>query len=187
MCARQVVGHVTRHTGVTKHGSDVVSARLGPALKFTKHDFAVIDVMDDTGRNAIEADERQSAHDLLGWDELRELLLIPEAILQGENGGVGCNQGRDQLRELIVGGGLKADYHQITRADCVGSSRTFWPHIEIAFSAADRDAVAPDDFIIRTQEEVDVAVIAAKFGAVKAAEGAATDDGDFHRAQKKAL
>ena len=53
------------HSGVAEQRSDVVGARLRPALEFAEHDRPVVHVMNDAGRDAIEADEAQSSQNLL--------------------------------------------------------------------------------------------------------------------------
>ena len=62
--AFEVVGDFTRDTGLLEQRRDVVCALLGRSEIFAEHNNAVCHVMNDSGRNTVEAHETKSAHDL---------------------------------------------------------------------------------------------------------------------------
>ena len=53
--------------------------------------------------------------------------------------------------------------------------------MKIAFRAVNEDALTPDDFVVRAQEEMDLVADASEFGAVKAPNGPAANNRDFHK------
>jgi hypothetical protein len=113
----EIIGDFAHDARVFEHAGEVVGAWLGPALKLAEHDEAVVEVLDHAGRDAVQTDEAQAAEDLRGRKKFRECLLVAEAVLQGEHGGVRADERREQSGKFTVGRGLERDDHQIANAD----------------------------------------------------------------------
>lgn len=177
---REVFRDFAIHAGVAKHARDIVRARLGPALEFAEDDDAMAEMLHDSGRGAVQTDKTKPAHDLLDGKQPGKFLFIAEPILQGENGGFGADERREQSGELIVGGGFKRNENKIARTDFIGSFGAFGADVEIALAAVNGDAAAFDGIIVRAEEEMDILTGAGEFRAVKTAQRSRADDGDFH-------
>ena len=91
----------------------------GPAGAATEHDRPVFQVMDDARFDAIEADEAESAENLFRRKELRQLFRVAQSVSQRDDCRLRPDQGRQQFRELIVGGRFQPDQHNVADADFV--------------------------------------------------------------------
>lgn len=159
---------------------DVMCAWLGPAVELAHDDLAVGLMTDNAGFQAVEADEAKAAENLLCRKQLREGFFISETVLQSEHGGVGANQRGQELGELVVGGGLEANEHDICHTDLFRGAGAFGIHMEVAFRTEDAHAFAADDVVVRAQEEMHFMAITEQFGSVIAAEGTASYDRELH-------
>src|SRR5204863_1371978 len=95
MSAGKVVGDFANNSRVSKHGRDLVSARLGPALKFPKQNPSLAKMMNHAGRSPIQPDETETTENLFDWKQLRELLLVAQTILQCDD----CRPRPDKRRQ----------------------------------------------------------------------------------------
>jgi hypothetical protein len=162
-------------------------APFGQALKLAQKDLAIADVSYDPRREAVQANEAKPAHDLPDREELGQLFFVAQAILQGEHGRRRANQRWEQSRKLFVGCGLESNEDEISRADFLGTLGAMRADLEIAVRALDSHAMSPYHFVVGPQEEMNLMADARKFGAVKAPDRSATDDGDLQGSMKKAL
>src|SRR4029079_16085760 len=80
----QVVSDFTRDPRVEEHRGDIVRPRFGPALILAEDNLPMVDMLDYSRRDSVQADETKAAHDLLRWEELGQLGLVPQPILQRE-------------------------------------------------------------------------------------------------------
>ncbi len=69
--------------------------------------------MDRARRAPVAAKKRDAPQHPFGAKRLGQQLLVTQAILQGQHGGFGAQQGADQFDQSIVGKGFQADHHQI--------------------------------------------------------------------------
>ena len=60
----QIFGNFAVNPGVAKHSGDVVGARFRPSAELADDHGAVIDMLNDSRREAVQTDETQTAHDL---------------------------------------------------------------------------------------------------------------------------
>jgi hypothetical protein len=179
--AREVFTNPARDSSGLENCSQFGSARTGPALKLTEDDLAMVNVMNQAGLQAVQANETEPAQNLFRGHELRELLFVAQAILQGEDSGCGSNEGRQQVAELAVGGGLQADDDQVAGADLLWCPGAPGPDMEIALRAANRDALAAHNLVIGAEQEMEVVAGAGELCAIKASYGPTANDGDAHR------
>ena len=161
-----------------------MGAPIGRALKFAQNNLPVAEVLDDPRRDAIQADEAQSAHDLLCREKARKLLLVAQPVLQRQHRGRRTHQGRQQFGEPVIGRGLQPDEDQFSRTDFPRALGALRPDLKIAFRTADKDALAPHGFVVRTQEEMDLVPGASKIGAVKTPDRPAANDRDSHISER---
>ena len=71
--------------------------------KWAANNRAVIDVMNHSRRNAVQAHETKSTEDLCGWNKSRECFHVPQTVLQRDDRRRASDQWRQQLWELLVG------------------------------------------------------------------------------------
>ena len=186
MRSRKVVGDGARHTGAAEPSGEVMGARLGRTLKLAQDDLPIADVPDDPRRDAIQAYKAEPAHDLSRWEQARDLLLVAQAVLQGEHSRRWTNQRRQQFGELIVGGGFEPDEDKIGGADLLRVLGALRSDLKVAFGALDADALASDSVVVGPEQEMDLMPGARELGAVIASDRAAANDGDLHGLTKKA-
>src|SRR5262249_18007809 len=160
--------------GLTEKIGDLVSARLGRAFEFAKNDFTMINMADDAGFDAIQANEAKPAQDGVRRNELGKGLFVSESILQGEDGSGRGDQRWNQQSKLIVGRGLKSNEHKIAYTDFFWSTRAFGMHEKISLRAVDKNPIAADSVIIRAQKKVRLMSGMRELTAVETAHGAAT-------------
>src|SRR5512137_1551247 len=149
MRPRKIVGNGARHTGRAEAGGELMRARFRLALELAHNNLPVTDVLDDSGSDAVQAHEAQSAHDLLDREQARQLFLIAQTVLQSQHRCAGSNEGRQQFRKRLAGGGLEPDQYQVSGTDFFRAPGTMRPDLEIAFGAADQYALTPNGVVIR--------------------------------------
>jgi hypothetical protein len=154
-----------------------MGARLGLPLELAQNDLPVTDVLNDPRRHAVQTDKAEAAHDLLDREQARQVFLVAQAVLQREHRCAGSDERRQQFGERLVGSGLEPDEDEVSGTDF------FWEgaprlDLEIAFGAADQDALPPHGLVIRAQQEMDLVPGARQLGAVKAPDRTAADDRD---------
>jgi hypothetical protein len=177
----QIFGNSAGDPGLAEPGSELVRAGQGRTLELAQHNLPVAEMLDNAWSCAVQADEAQTAHDLLGREQAGELLLVPQSVLQGQHRGRRVHQRRQQSKELVVGRGLEPDEDEVGGADFLRASSAPWPHREIALRALDAHSLAPDDLVVRPEKEMDLMPGASKLGAVKAPHRPAADDGNLHK------
>ena len=149
--------------------------------EFADADVAVIDVMDDAGLEALDANEGEAAEDALRAEKFGEAVFVSQAVLHGEDlSGVFEERG-DERFELIVGGGFEGDDDEVgfghsfgLVVDVHGAGRKG----EIAVATADGPATPGDGGVIAAEEEVDIVAVLGESAAVVCADRAGADDGD---------
>src|SRR3954447_10733406 len=72
MRLREIGSHFANNASIAEHAGDIMGARLGPSLELTHYDHAVIQVMDNPGRDSIQANEAKPTHDLLRGNKRRQ-------------------------------------------------------------------------------------------------------------------
>src|ERR1051326_2542310 len=137
MRPRQVISDLARNVGFAKPAGDIMSTWLRPALEFTQHHAAVIDMVNESGLQAIQANEAKSTHDLLAGKKTGQLLLIAEAVLQREDSRLRSDERGEQLGKLAIGGRFEGYNDEVGGADSFGRSSALWPDAKIALRAAD--------------------------------------------------
>ena len=85
-----------------------------------------------------------------------EGFLVPEAILEREDGRSGVGQGRDQFREGRVCRGLEANDHEVTGADLKGRGCGFRVDPKVAVGTQDLHALGADGIQIGAKQKVDI-------------------------------
>lgn len=178
--AFEIIGNRAGDPGVAKSGSDLVSARFGPALEFADFDFAMGEMMNDAGFGAVQANEAKPAENLFDGKKGGEGFFIAQAVLKRQERGVRSDQGREQRREEMIDRGFERDDHQVAGADLSGILGGAGTSVEIAFRTEDLHAMAPDLVEIRTEKKMDLVSCAPEFGAVIAADRTGSDDSDLH-------
>ncbi len=142
-------------------------------------DLAVIEVGDMARPDLVTADERQSAQDAIGSDQVGGGLLDAQAVLKHEHRPAGSKR-RQELGQQVVVGGFEADDRHVA-----------WGHVlrtgvneealgregEAAADRIDAQAVGLDVVEIAAEKEVDAVAVAGEQPAVVAADGPCADDG----------
>jgi hypothetical protein len=154
-------------------------------LKFAENHLPMVNVADHPRLETIETDEAQPAENLFRWKELRKLLLISQAVLQGYHGALWSHQRWQQAGKSFVRRGFEPNENQVARTNLVGLARAPGLNAKIALWAADENAFAPHGIKIRAQKEMDFLACAGQFGAVKASDSSAADNGNLHGQQKR--
>jgi hypothetical protein len=113
-------------------------------------------------------------------EQARQLLLVPQPILQRQHCSRRSNQGRQQFGEPFIRRALKPNEHQLRNTDfprALGASR---PDLEIACRAVDKDALAPHGLVVRAQQEMDLVPGASQFGTIIASDRPTPNDCNLH-------
>jgi hypothetical protein len=177
----QVLGHPAGHVGAAEASGDFPGACPRRPKMFAEDNQAVGGVADDSRRQAVEADEAQTAQHPFRSHDGGHFLLVAESVLEADHRRVRADQRRQQLRQLRIGGRFQADENDVAGTDLGGCSRGLGPDVEIAVNTPDIEAVLPDGVVVGTQQEVHVLARPAQLRAVVTADGAAADDGDSRR------
>ena len=77
------------------------------------HNCAMVDMVNQSGLDSVQADKAQSAHDLFAWDDFGQLLLISQTVLQSKHRCGWSDQWRDQFSEPIIRRGLQSNEDQL--------------------------------------------------------------------------
>jgi hypothetical protein len=157
-----------------------VGSWLRRSPEFANNDAAVIDVVNQPGFDAIQANEGQPAYDLLGREQCREAFFIAEAVLKRQDRRLWPNQGRQQSCKLVIRGRFEADESKIARPNFLRHPGAMRLDMEIAPWAPNAYTPLPDDFIVGAQEKMDLLAELAKLCAIETTQGAAADNGDLH-------
>src|SRR5207247_7258348 len=147
---------------------------------FPDHNCPVVDVVNDARFNSIQTDKRQPADNLFGRKNSRQCLFVAETILERQNCAARPDHRRKQTRKLIVGGGFETDQNQVGDANLLWAACRLGVDVKIALCAANGNPTPPNDFVVGTKQEMYFPSGAAKFRAIKTAQRATTDNGDFH-------
>src|SRR5205814_288014 len=83
----QLVDHLANDAGLLEFVGDSTSARPWRSNKFTNGEVSVIEMLNQTGRNAVETNKTKSTHYSVVAEMLSEKILVPQSILQGEQDG----------------------------------------------------------------------------------------------------
>src|SRR6266403_97821 len=95
-------------------------AWVGKTLKFADDHQSMFDVVDQSGLQAVQTDETESAKDFLWGKQSRKLFLVSQAVLQGQQGSARADQCRQQPLKRRIGGGLQRDEDQFANPDLFG-------------------------------------------------------------------
>jgi hypothetical protein len=180
MRAREIICDSARDPCLSEKTGDVVRARFRPSAKLPENDLAVVNMINDSRLDTVQAHETQTTHDLLHRQKTGKLLLVPKPILESQADGGRPHQRRQKLRQLIIRCGLQRDEDQVRDPYVLGSPRAFRLYSEIALLALDKYAPAPHDLVVRTQEEVNLASSAREFRSIETSYRPATHDRDSH-------
>src|SRR5258706_14510279 len=81
----EIARDLARHTSISEHQCDVMSARFRPASKFSQDHCPMINVMNDSWLDTIQTDKTETSEDLLRPDDFSQLLFVAEAVLQSQD------------------------------------------------------------------------------------------------------
>src|SRR5690348_6823230 len=95
MFLHQVVNHPALHSTLTKLPGEVTRPLFGRARKFAEIEVSMIEMLNQSGRNAVETNEAQAAHQPFGPEMSGEKFLVPQSVLQGEQDCVSMQQRRN--------------------------------------------------------------------------------------------
>ena len=179
--AEDVLRHLAGNSGLPEPFGDPVGARLRRTSELPEHDPAVVDVPDQPGRIAVDADEAQAAHHLLDREEGLQGLLVAQAILEGEHSRPRVHQGGKQFGEGGVGRGLQPDEDEVDRADLRRRPGAAGADVEVPLRTENPDALVADRLEIGAEQEGHVGAGPGQHRAVIAPQRPASDDGDLHR------
>ena len=84
-CSLEVFGDLARDARVTKHRSDIMRSRLGPALVFSQDNLSVRQMLDHARLDSVQTNVANSAQDFLCAERLGESRFVAEPVLQGED------------------------------------------------------------------------------------------------------
>jgi hypothetical protein len=140
----------------------------------------MIQVMNNSGLYAIQANETQAAQNLVDGKQPREFFLIAQTILQRDHGSIATYERRQQFRKLIVGRRLESDKDYITDANSLRRTSATWTRIEITCRTANENTVSPYHIIVAPEQKVDFMSGATQHRAVIAPDRPATYDGNLH-------
>src|SRR5690242_17679585 len=97
MFLHQVVDYSALHSTLTEFPGDTVRPLFSHARKFAEIEVSVIEMLNQTGRNAVETNETHCAHHPFGTEMLSEKFLVTQAVLQGEQNCILMQQRGNQL------------------------------------------------------------------------------------------
>ena len=114
----------------------------------THHDQSVIHVTDPAWLDPVETNEAESPQDRVVWKQGFQRLLIPESVLQGQEGCSGTDQRRKQVRESMIRSGFKPDDHKVTFAYCRGIVVRMRLEMESPIGTFDGHTLLPNRVVI---------------------------------------
>jgi hypothetical protein len=180
MRSGQIIRHSAWNAGIAKATGQVMSARLGPTLKFAQDDLAMVQVKYYPGFDPVQADEAKASHDSIDWRYCGQLFLIAKSILQGKQNGVGAHERWKQPVKLIVGRCFESNKHQVADSNLFRRARTAGLNAEVPLRAANLDPVPPHGLEVRAKQKMHIVPGTGQFRAVKAAHRPTSHDRDFH-------
>ena len=181
MRAGEIVGYGARDGGIAKQSGKSVGATVRAPLKFAEDHLAVVDVVNHTGFEPVQADKTKPAQNLVRRRTERAscsslpspFCKVKMAVAGPTNGG--SSRGNCSLAVVLspistsshgpISSGLLAHRGRVWKSPC--GLRTMY-------------AVAADNFVIRTQQKMDFVPGAGELGAVKAPDCPAANNSDFH-------
>jgi len=140
-----------------------------PCTQFAEADHPVRDMADHPRRDAVHADERQPAEDSICPKQFRQPLLVPQAVLNGQDSGVVLDQRSEERLKLMVSGGFERDQHKVGGRHLarVGVNvNVAGGNAEIAGSALNCPPVSLHRFILGAQQQMNVVAAVGEAGAV---------------------
>ena len=95
MFLHQVLDYSALHSTLTELPGEIVRPLFGHANQFAEVEVSVIEMLNQTGRNALETNEAQPAHHPFGAEMLGEKFLVTQPVLQGKQDGASMQQRRN--------------------------------------------------------------------------------------------
>ena len=143
------------------------------------------EIFDDAGREAVNRDVAQAADDVLRAEKRAEHLDVAQPVLQREQRRSRADERRKQLRKLRVRRRFQRDQHEVARADFLRASVREHGNDGRFPAVADFEAAAfPHGIVVAAQKEVRLMPRLREAYSVIGADGARSDNRNFHHARK---
>jgi len=179
-----VVGELDADSGGFEGVGETTGAVGDGAGKFAEDDEAGAVDGDFGGGGSSGADDAEGAENALGADEGGEVFVGAEAVLDGEDGGVGVEERGEESGEGGVGGGLECDEDEVDGPDVggvgEGGDGAEFEGLVVFDEMGEERATGAHGGEVAAEEETDVVAGEGETGAVEESEGAGTEDGDGH-------
>ena len=94
MFLHQVFNYSALHSTPAELLGEISRPLFGHTRKFAKVEVSVIEMLNQTRRNAVETNEAQPTHHPFGPEVLGEKFLVTQPVLQGKQDGVSMQQRR---------------------------------------------------------------------------------------------
>jgi hypothetical protein len=112
---------------------------------------------------------------------LSEKILVPQSVLQSEQDCARVQKRRNQSKQGLVVRRFQRDQHQVARPDRIsGFVGLRSGNVKICFFPTDANARSFNFRKSASYQEMNIAAVLSELAAVKTANRACSDDGDFH-------
>jgi len=151
------------------------------AAKFAEANAALIQMVNHAGRAAVGTQKSDAAQHPFGAEQAGQKFLVAQAVLQGEDAGLGPQQRFDQFREVRVCEGFEPHQHQVDLAHGGRVAKALHLlEVEVPRRRGDPQALIADGIMIAAQKKPHLLAAALQQRPVIKAQGSRPDDADFH-------
>lgn len=142
----------------------------------------MVQVTNHAGRNSVQAHKTQRTQHCLAAEQAGQCIFVPQPVLKCQHHCSGADQRSQQRGELIIGGGLQSNDHEVGMTDLGRIAGAARMHHKIAVPAFNAHSSFADLFVIGSQEEMHIKPCGSEFRPIKAANGSTPDHRHLHAA-----